>query len=55
MKIEQFQLRGNNSMYAGAFQLMRGRAPARLRGNIGRNVYLQKPHKVLWSRLILFV
>jgi hypothetical protein len=35
MKIVQFQLRGNNSLCAGAFQLVRGRAPAQLRGNIG--------------------
>jgi hypothetical protein len=35
MKIEKFQLRGNNSMCAEAFQLLRGRAPAQLRGNIG--------------------
>jgi hypothetical protein len=35
MKTEKFQLRGNNSVCAGAFQLLRGRAPAQLRGNIG--------------------
>jgi hypothetical protein len=34
MKIEKFQLRGNNLVWAGAFQLLRGRAPAQLRGNI---------------------
>jgi hypothetical protein len=34
MKTEKFQLRGNNSVCAGAFQLLRGRAPAQLRGNI---------------------
>jgi hypothetical protein len=34
MKIKKFQLRGNSSVYAGAFQLLRGRAPAHLRGNI---------------------
>jgi hypothetical protein len=34
MKTEQFQLRNNNSMCAGAFQLLCGRAPAQLRGNI---------------------
>jgi hypothetical protein len=34
MKIEQFQLRGNNSVCAGAFRLLHGRAPAHLRGNI---------------------
>jgi hypothetical protein len=33
MKIETFQLRGNNSVCAGAFQLLRGRAPAQLRRN----------------------
>jgi hypothetical protein len=34
MKIEKFQLRGNNSVRAGEFQLLRGRAPAQLRGNV---------------------
>jgi hypothetical protein len=34
MKIEKLQLRGNNSVCAGAFQLLRGRATAQLRGNI---------------------
>jgi hypothetical protein len=33
MEIENFQLRDNNSVCAGAFQLLRGRAPAQLRGN----------------------
>jgi hypothetical protein len=31
----KFQLRGNNSVCAGAFQLLRGRARPQLRGNIG--------------------
>jgi hypothetical protein len=35
MKTEKFQLRGNNSMRAAAFQLLRGRTSAQLRGNIG--------------------
>jgi hypothetical protein len=34
MKIENFQSRGNNSVCAGAFQLLRDRATAQLRGNI---------------------
>jgi hypothetical protein len=34
MKIKNFQQRGNSSVCAGAFQLLRGRAPAQLRGNI---------------------
>jgi hypothetical protein len=34
MKTGKFQLRGNSSVCAGAFQLLRGRAPAQLRGNI---------------------
>jgi hypothetical protein len=34
MKVETYQLHGNNSMCAGTFQLLRGRAPAQLRGNI---------------------
>jgi hypothetical protein len=33
MKIEKFQLRGNNSVCVGAFQLLRDRAPTQLRGN----------------------
>jgi hypothetical protein len=35
MKIEKFQLHGNNSVCAGALQLLRCHAPAPLRGNIG--------------------
>jgi hypothetical protein len=35
MKIEKFQLRGNNSVCAWAFQLPHGRAPLQLRGNNG--------------------
>jgi hypothetical protein len=34
-KIEKFQLRVNNSVCVGAFQLLRCRAPAQLRGNSG--------------------
>jgi ABC-type uncharacterized transport system permease subunit len=34
MRIEKFQLRGNNSVCAEVFQLLRGRAPAQLRGNV---------------------
>jgi hypothetical protein len=34
MKTEKFQLRGNNSMCAEAFQLLRGRVSAQLRGKI---------------------
>jgi hypothetical protein len=34
MKTEKFQLRSNNSVCAGAFQLLRGRAPSQLRGNV---------------------
>jgi hypothetical protein len=37
MKIEKFQLRGNNSVYAEELQLLRRRAPAQLRGNIAHN------------------
>jgi hypothetical protein len=32
--IRKFQLRGNGSVCAGAFQLLCGRAPAQLKGNI---------------------
>jgi hypothetical protein len=42
MKIEKIQLRGNNSVCAGAFQLLRGRATAQLRGNI---VYVNIPKR----------
>jgi hypothetical protein len=34
MKIEKLQLRGNNSVCAVAFQLLRGRASAQFRGNV---------------------
>jgi hypothetical protein len=34
MKIEKFQLCDNNSVCAGALQLLHGRAPAQLGGNI---------------------
>jgi hypothetical protein len=34
LNIEKFQLRGNNSVWAGAFQLLRGRSTAQLTGNI---------------------
>jgi hypothetical protein len=34
MKFEKLQLLGNNSVCAGAFQLLRGRAVAQLRGDI---------------------
>jgi hypothetical protein len=35
MKMEKFDVRGNSSVRVGAFQLLRGRATAQLRGNIG--------------------
>jgi hypothetical protein len=38
MKIEQFKLRGNYSVCAGAFRLLHGLAPAQLRGNIACKV-----------------
>jgi hypothetical protein len=38
MKIEKFQLCGNNSVCAGEFQLLRGRASAQLRGNVEEDV-----------------
>jgi hypothetical protein len=37
MKIEKFQLRGNNSLCAAAFQLLRCRAPAQHRGNVAEH------------------
>jgi hypothetical protein len=41
-KMEKFQLCGSNSVCAGVVQLLRGRAPAHLRGNIGtRTLRLQ--------------
>jgi hypothetical protein len=39
-QIEEFLLRGNNLVCAVAFQLLRGRAPAQLKGNIDRKIYL---------------
>jgi hypothetical protein len=38
MKIEKFQLRGNHSLSAVAFHLLRGHAPAQLSGNIDYDV-----------------
>jgi hypothetical protein len=35
MKIEKFQLRGNSSLCAGAFQLLCGRVPPQPTANIG--------------------
>jgi hypothetical protein len=37
MKTGKLQLRGNNSVCAGELQLLRGRVPAQVRGNIGGN------------------
>jgi hypothetical protein len=37
-------MRGNNSLCTGAFQLLRGRAPAQLRGNIGPRVATKTPY-----------
>jgi hypothetical protein len=37
MKIEKFQLHGNNSVCAVAFQLLRGHAPSQLRGKIAQH------------------
>jgi hypothetical protein len=37
IKIEKFELRGNNSVWAGAFQLLRGRAPAQFRGSVAHD------------------
>jgi hypothetical protein len=34
--MKNFQLRGNNSAWAAVFQLLRGRTPAQLRGNIAK-------------------
>jgi hypothetical protein len=42
MKIEKFQLRGNSSVCAGEFQLLRGRAHAQLRGNIDKDTCFRK-------------
>jgi hypothetical protein len=49
MKIEKFQLRGNSSVYAGAFQLLRDGASAQLGGNIdcGPNIHRTGMHCVL--------
>jgi hypothetical protein len=37
MKTEKFQLCGNNSVWAGAIQLLCGRVPAQHTGNIALN------------------
>jgi hypothetical protein len=39
-KIEKFQLRGNNSVCSGAFQFLRDRVRAQLRGNVGVRIVL---------------
>jgi hypothetical protein len=38
MNAEKHQLRANNSLCTAAFQLLRGRAPAQLRGNTPNSV-----------------
>jgi hypothetical protein len=43
MKPEKFHLRDNDSVCAGAFQLLRGRAPAQLRGNTV-SLHNRRPH-----------
>jgi hypothetical protein len=56
MKIEKFQLCGNSSVCAAALQLLRGRAPAQLRGNIPYYIispYLSKRFKIDHHRDIL--
>jgi hypothetical protein len=55
MKIGKFKLRGNNSVCAGAFQLLRGRAPAQLRGNIGYNVTKQYLYQVPYAKHIIII
>jgi hypothetical protein len=61
MKTEKFQLRGKNSMWAAAFQLLRGRAPAQLRGNTAGgthsyhdalNSYELTNQLTLWNKII---
>jgi hypothetical protein len=42
MKFEKFQLRSNSSFYAGAFELLRGRAPAHPRTLGGTVINIQK-------------
>jgi hypothetical protein len=50
VKTEKSQLRGNYSVSVGTFQLLHGRPPAQLRGNIG--VFLSD-HECGWRDLIL--
>jgi hypothetical protein len=45
MQFEKFQLRGNNSVCAAAFQLLRGRVPSQLRGNIGGKTSTELSHE----------
>jgi hypothetical protein len=55
-KIENFHLRGHNSVCAEAFQLLPGRAPAPLRGNIAERAtlfvlkycFLDNPNPVIY-------
>jgi hypothetical protein len=53
MKIEKFQLRGNNSVCTGASQLLRGCAPAQLRGKIGHYMLCSLPLCVITCRVDL--
>jgi hypothetical protein len=40
MTIEKFQLCSNNSVCEGTFRVLRGRAPAQLRGNIDCKMHI---------------
>jgi hypothetical protein len=53
MKIEKLQLRGKDSVCAGAFQLLRGRAPAQHRGSIATDAP-QASCATLWWRWLVF-
>jgi hypothetical protein len=46
MKNAKLQLRGNSSVCAGAFQLLRGRTPAHLKGNTELE-YIRAPKTLL--------
>jgi hypothetical protein len=54
MKIEKIQLRGNNSVCAEEFQLLRGRAPAQIRGNDVFHFYYNRLRFTRSRSLLLF-
>jgi hypothetical protein len=53
MKTEKFQLRGDNSVCTGAFQLLLARATAQLRGKIGNILLASRNTCTLLKKVFL--